>query len=235
MNIRPVPITDFVLYLEEQIYEGKPHRLNCILDAFDEYFQTLNECDSITPIGGDYITDWCQNNSGDIASSALVAGMIVYKKDALGHYTYGITYQPWYLFQKGETSPGEVSVVILSENNYPKLVKFLPDAWDGWAAPCRYFFYPASSTYIDNNTRSLGDRPICIGAKGHDVEQLIALMRRAYPDLPQSGIFDKMASRYLFDLQRICQVSTNGIFDALTEDGRKILRYLDSVYFTKAL
>lgn len=227
MNIRPVPMNDFIVYLEEQLFADKPAKFQHILDLMSNYYHMLNDdCPSIVPAGGDYITAWCNHNCEEETTEDFVAGMILYKENKDGICQYGIVFQPSYYVKDGTARPEDACVITLDSRGRLSPSNIDPDEWDGWGVPCRYFFYQNDALYKDIMEYNLGDRTLCVGMKGYDVEQLSALLRRKYPTLQQTLVFTPDVRVCVEDVQRQCGATVNGFVRFNSPEGQKVMRYL---------
>lgn len=231
MNIRPVPINDFIVYLEEQLLAERPTAYKHILDLMDEYYCMLNNnCASITPAGGDYITAWSNFNCEEVVPEDLAAGMILYKDDYKGTRHYGIVFQPSSYVKDGTARPEDACIITLDQWGHLVAMNIVPEEWDGYGVPCRYFFYKDDTLYRDIMTYNLGDRSLCVKMKGYDVEQLCALVKHKYPDITLSLTFTPELKTCLEDVQRQCGARITGFLNLKTADGQKVMRWLCSGY-----
>lgn len=236
MNIRPVPMNDFIVYLEEQILAERQTAYKHILDLMDEYYCLLNDnCASIVPAGGDYITAWSNFNNEDEVPEDLVAGMILYKDDYKGARHYGIVFQPSHYVKNGTARPEDACVITLDQRGHLVATNVNPEDWDGYGVPCRYFYYKDENLYKDIMSYNLGDRSLCLGMRGYDIEQLYALIKHKYPEATLSITFTPELKAYLEDIQRQCGARITGFLSLRNADGQKVMRWLTDGYTTEAI
>lgn len=232
MKIRQAPVADLLKYLNN-LYDTRPKTLKVtnILNLIDKYYCSITNHKTISPIGGDYMNDWCDLNHSDCMDNCPnVPGIIVYKNKPNGTRQYAILYHSGYI-SSPRMQTNFLSYYYAHPEGHINSHTYLASDWDGWGAPVRYFSF-SEEDYIDSRFWALGERPLTINSYGHDVRQLQGLLKRAHPEIPVDGYFESNTLEALHETQSWCNIPLKDIF-RLDSEGNKIIEFLTNDYKIK--
>lgn len=226
MKIRQAPVADLLKYFNE-LYENRFNssvEIINIIDIINNYYCSLTKHKTILPITDDILNDWCDlNHSDTMENCPNVPGVIVYKIRPNGSKMYGILYHSGYIVS-GMAQMNYLSYYFAHADGHIGSHTFIPEEWDGWGVPIRYFSYPESD-YIDSRLWELGERELTLHSYGHDVRQLQALLYKANPQVPLHGYFENNTLQALHESQSWCNIAESDVFVPNSIEGKKIIEF----------